>query len=79
MQGAHGRVFNFSAGPATLPVPVLEQTQADLINFQGSGMSVMEMSHRCAIMVLLVMKCTSRLIALSRVASVINGPISSQA
>ena len=46
MQGAHGRVFNFSAGPATLPVPVLEQTQADLINYQGSGMSVMEMSHR---------------------------------
>ena len=46
LQGAHGRVFNFSAGPATLPVPVLEQTQADLINYQGSGMSVMEMSHR---------------------------------
>ncbi|CAL5221537.1 g3747 [Coccomyxa viridis] len=44
--GAHGRVFNFSAGPATLPVPVLEQTQSDLINYQGSGMSVMEMSHR---------------------------------
>ena len=39
-------MFNFSAGPATLPVPVLEQTQADLINYQGSGMSVMEMSHR---------------------------------
>ena len=46
LQGAHGRVFNFSAGPATLPVPVLEQTQADLINYRGSGMSVMEMSHR---------------------------------
>ncbi len=39
-------MFNFSAGPATLPVPVLEQTQSDLINYQGSGMSVMEMSHR---------------------------------
>lgn len=39
-------MFNFSAGPATLPEPVLEQTQADLINYQGSGMSVMEMSHR---------------------------------
>lgn len=42
----HGRVFNFSAGPAMLPVDVLEQAQADLINWQGSGMSIMEMSHR---------------------------------
>jgi phosphoserine aminotransferase len=39
-------VYNFSAGPAVLPVPVLEQAQADLVNWQGSGMSVMEMSHR---------------------------------
>lgn len=43
---SHGRVFNFSAGPAVLPVDVLQQAQADLINWQGSGMSVMEMSHR---------------------------------
>ena len=42
----HGRVYNFSAGPAVLPVPVLEQAQADLLNWQGSGLSVMEMSHR---------------------------------
>ncbi len=42
----YGRVFNFSAGPAVLPLPVLEQAQADLINWQGSGQSVMEMSHR---------------------------------
>ncbi|PNH11062.1 Phosphoserine aminotransferase, chloroplastic [Tetrabaena socialis] len=42
----HGRVFNFSAGPAMLPVDVLERAQADLINWQGSGMSIMEMSHR---------------------------------
>lgn len=42
----HGRVFNFSAGPAILPVDVLEQAQADLLNWQGSGMSIMEMSHR---------------------------------
>ena len=42
----HGRVHNFSAGPAVLPLPVLEQAQADLINWQGSGASVMEMSHR---------------------------------
>uniref|UniRef100_A0A383WER3 phosphoserine transaminase n=1 Tax=Tetradesmus obliquus TaxID=3088 RepID=A0A383WER3_TETOB len=43
---AHGRVFNFSAGPAMLPLEVLEQTQRDTLNFNGSGMSVMEMSHR---------------------------------
>lgn len=42
----HSRVFNFSAGPACLPVDVLEQAQADLLNWRGSGMSVMEMSHR---------------------------------
>lgn len=33
----HGRVFNFSAGPAVLPLEVLEQAQADLVNWRGSG------------------------------------------
>lgn len=42
----HGRVFNFSAGPSTLPVEVLEQAQRELLNYDGTGMSVMEMSHR---------------------------------
>jgi len=40
------RVFNFAAGPATLPLPVLEQVQDELPDWQGSGMSVMEISHR---------------------------------
>ncbi|MDR2614486.1 MAG: 3-phosphoserine/phosphohydroxythreonine transaminase [Candidatus Accumulibacter sp.] len=40
------RVFNFSAGPAALPLDVLQQAQAELPNWHGSGMSVMEMSHR---------------------------------
>lgn len=40
------RAFNFSAGPATLPQPVLEQAQAELLDYRGTGMSVMEMSHR---------------------------------
>lgn len=40
------RVFNFSAGPATLPQSVLEQVQAELLDWRGRGMSVMEMSHR---------------------------------
>ena len=41
-----GRVFNFSAGPAVLPLRVLEQARDEMVDFQGSGMSVMEMSHR---------------------------------
>ena len=40
------RIFNFSSGPAVLPVPVLEQVQRDLIALPGVGMSVMEISHR---------------------------------
>jgi phosphoserine aminotransferase len=40
------RVFNFAAGPATLPLEVLEQAKAELLDWQGSGMSVMEVSHR---------------------------------
>ena len=40
------RVFNFSAGPAVLPEAVLQQAAADMMDYQGSGMSVMEMSHR---------------------------------
>jgi len=40
------RIFNFSAGPSMLPLPVLEEAAAELTNFRGTGMSVMEMSHR---------------------------------
>lgn len=40
------RVYNFSAGPAALPLPVLEQAKSDLLDYQGCGVSVMEMSHR---------------------------------
>ena len=40
------RIYNFSAGPAVLPREVLEQAQEELVNWQGCGMSVMEMSHR---------------------------------
>jgi phosphoserine aminotransferase len=40
------RVFNFSAGPAVLPLEVLEQVRAELTDWSGSGMSVMEVSHR---------------------------------
>lgn len=40
------RVFNFSAGPAVLPLEVLQQVQQELLDWNGSGMSVMEVSHR---------------------------------
>jgi phosphoserine aminotransferase len=40
------RVINFSAGPAVLPEPVLQQAAAEMLDWHGSGMSVMEMSHR---------------------------------
>ena len=40
------RVFNFAAGPATLPLEVLEQAREELTDWQGSGMSAMEVSHR---------------------------------
>ncbi len=42
----YNRSFNFSAGPATMPVPVLEEIRDEMLNYRGSGMSVMEMSHR---------------------------------
>jgi phosphoserine aminotransferase len=40
------RIFNFSAGPAVMPPPVLEQAQRELVSLPGVGMSVMEISHR---------------------------------
>ena len=40
------RVYNFSAGPSALPLPVLEEARDQLVNTNGCGMSVMEMSHR---------------------------------
>jgi phosphoserine aminotransferase len=42
------RVHNFGAGPAVVPVPVLERVQAELLDYAGTGMSVMETSHRSA-------------------------------
>lgn len=40
------RVYNFAAGPSTLPVSVLEEAQKELLDYQGTGMSIVEMSHR---------------------------------
>ena len=40
------RIFNFSAGPAILPVPVLEEASRGVLEINGSGMSILEVSHR---------------------------------
>jgi phosphoserine aminotransferase len=42
------RAFNFNPGPAALPLPVLERMRAELLDYRGTGMSVMELSHRSA-------------------------------
>ena len=42
----YDRIYNFSAGPATMPEEVLEEVAAEMLNYKGSGMCVMEMSHR---------------------------------
>ena len=42
----YDRIYNFSAGPATMPVEVLEEIRDDLLNYRGSGMRVREMSPR---------------------------------
>jgi len=42
------RKYNFSAGPAALPEEVLQQAQAELLDWHGQGLSIMEMSHRSA-------------------------------
>jgi phosphoserine aminotransferase len=46
--GSTKRSFNFNAGPAALPLPVLERIREELLDYRGTGMSVMEMSHRSA-------------------------------
>ena len=40
------RIHNFNAGPAALPLPVLQEMQSELLDFKGSGMSILEVSHR---------------------------------
>ncbi|MGD0610858.1 MAG: 3-phosphoserine/phosphohydroxythreonine transaminase [Anaerolineales bacterium] len=46
MSNSTKRVFNFNPGPAALPLPVLEQAQQEMLDYKGTGMSVMEISHR---------------------------------
>ncbi len=55
------RVFNFSAGPSALPLPVLEEAQKDLVCYGDSGMSVMEMSHRSGVYQAIIDECEASL------------------
>ena len=61
------RIYNFSAGPSMLPLPVLQQIQQELLNCSGSGMSVMEMSHRSSAFDSIFQDTKSRLRALLQV------------
>ena len=54
---AYGRIYNFSAGPSVLPETVLEQAQKEFLNYNGSGMSVMEMSHRSKVYDEIIVAC----------------------
>ncbi|MGE5739557.1 MAG: 3-phosphoserine/phosphohydroxythreonine transaminase [Betaproteobacteria bacterium] len=55
------RVYNFSAGPAAMPEPVLQRAQAELLDYRGSGMSVLEMSHRGSVFMAILAKAEADL------------------
>ncbi len=59
------RVHNFGAGPAALPLPVLERVRAELLDYAGTGMSVLEMSHRSAAFEKIIGKAEADLRALA--------------
>lgn len=58
------RVFNFSAGPAALPTEVLEKASAEMLDYRGTGMSVMEMSHRSSAFIEIAERAEADLIEL---------------
>ena len=55
------RVYNFSAGPSMLPEPVLRQAAEEMLDYRGSGQSVMEMSHRSKVFDCIISECEERL------------------
>ena len=55
------RVYNFSAGPSVLPESVLEKAAAEMMDYEGSGQSVMEMSHRSSEFQDIIDTCKARL------------------
>jgi phosphoserine aminotransferase len=63
------RVFNFSAGPAVLPLPVLEEAQRDLVALPGVGMSVIEISHRSKPFEAIIQECEANIRKLAGIPS----------
>jgi phosphoserine aminotransferase len=63
------RVYNFSSGPAVMPVPVLEQIQHDLVSLPGVGMSILEVSHRSKVFEGVIAKAEADLRALANIPS----------
>jgi len=61
------RSFNFSAGPAMMPEPVLEEIRDEMMNYRGSGMCVMEMSHRSKVFIQIAEEAESDLRALMNI------------
>jgi phosphoserine aminotransferase len=59
--GTTTRVFNFAAGPAVLPLPVLEEAQRDLVALPGVGMSVLEISHRSKTFEAIIQECEANI------------------
>src|SRR6516225_11028732 len=63
------RIYNFSAGPAVLPVEVLEEAQRDLLSLPGVGMSILEISHRSKTFEEVLTGCESDMRTLARIPS----------
>lgn len=63
------RVYNFSAGPSMMPTWVLEKAQKEMLNYQGCGQSVMEMSHRSKEFSVIISECESKLRRLMNIPS----------
>jgi len=59
--GTTNRIFNFAAGPAVLPLPVLEEAQRDLVSLPGLGMSVLEISHRSKTFEAIIQECEANI------------------
>src|SRR5207253_8539049 len=63
------RVYNFAAGPAVMPLPVLEEIQRDLISLPGVGMSILEVSHRSTAFEAILAQAESDIRALANIPS----------
>jgi phosphoserine aminotransferase len=59
--GTTNRIFNFSAGPAVMPLPVLEEAQRDLVALPGVGMSILEISHRSKTFEAVIQECEANI------------------